>query len=99
MRTQTRYVARIEKFHGAAKCGVFDSLMVRQVQSIGERWLFDVPLQPRPAGKSIFAGDCELRVAEAELGAEDFSVRGLAETWMKLPDPLGYSADCGRVRL
>ena len=27
---QTRYVAGIEQFHGAAKCGIFNPLMMRQ---------------------------------------------------------------------
>ena len=62
-----------------AKCCIFNPLLVRQIQSIGERWFFNVPFQPRPARKSIFAGDCKLRVTEAELGVEDFSVRGPTE--------------------
>jgi len=33
--------------------------------------------------------DCKLRIAEAELCAEDFSVRGPVETRTKFPDPLG----------
>ena len=76
VRAQTSYVTCIEEFHGTTKCCIFNPLLVRQIQSIGERWFFNVPFQPRPARKSIFAGDCKLRVAEAELGVEDFSVRG-----------------------
>ena len=91
MRTQPIDIARIQKFYRMAKCRVFDSLLVRQIQPIGERWLFNVPLQPRPARKSIFAGDGELRVAEAELSVEDFGICGPTETRMKFPDPLGRS--------
>jgi hypothetical protein len=91
VRAQTNYIAGIEEFHGATKWCIFNSLLVRQIQSIGERWFFDVTFQPRPARKSIFAGDCKLRVTEAEMGVEDLSVRGPAESWVKFPDPLGYS--------
>jgi len=57
------------------KCCIFNPLLVRQIQSIGEGRFFDVPFQPRPTRKSIFAGDCKLRVTEAKWGVEDFSVR------------------------
>jgi hypothetical protein len=87
--TQTRHVTCIEELHGMAKCRIFNSLLVRQIQSIGERWFFNVPFQPRPAGKSMFAGDCKLCIAEAELCVEDFSVRGPVETRMEFPEPLG----------
>ena len=62
VRPQTSYVTCIEEFRRTPKWYVFNSLLVRQIQSIGECWSFNVPLQPRPAGKSIFAGDCELGV-------------------------------------
>ena len=91
VRAQTSRVTCIEEFHGAAKCFIFNPLLVRQIQPVGERWFFDVPFQPRPARKSIFAGDGKLRVAEAERGVEDFSVRGTKETRVKFPDPLGYT--------
>jgi hypothetical protein len=95
VRAQTNYVTCIEEFHGAAKWCIFNSLLVRQIQSIGERWFFDVTFQPRPARKSIFAGDCKLRVTEAEMGVEDFSVHGPTKTRVKFPDPLGYSRSVG----
>ena len=95
VRTQTSYVTSIEEFHGTAKCCIFNPLLVRQIQSIGERWSFNVPFQPRPARKSIFAGDCKLRVTEANRGVEDFSVRGPTKTRVKFPDPLGYSQSVG----
>src|SRR5260370_13836729 len=78
--TQTSNVTCIEELHGTAKCCIFNSLLVRQIQSIGERWFFNAPFQPRPAGKSIFASDGKLRVAEAELCVEDFSLLGPVET-------------------
>src|SRR5260370_38350778 len=93
--TQTIYVTCIDEFHSTAKCCIFNPLLVRQIQSIGERWFFNVPFQPRPARKSIFAGDCKLRVTEADLGVEDFSVRGSAEKRGKFPYPLGYSRRLG----
>ena len=54
---QSRYIACIEKIHGATKGGLFNSLIVPQIQTIGERWSFNVFFQPRPAWKSIFARD------------------------------------------
>jgi hypothetical protein len=47
-----------------------------------------VRFQTRPAGKSVFAGDCELRAAELEVSGEDFRIVGVLEMRMKLPDPL-----------
>jgi hypothetical protein len=58
---------------------------------VAERWFFDVPFQPRPARKSVFARDGKLRVAEAEPGVEDFSVGGTKEARVKFSDPLGYT--------
>jgi hypothetical protein len=95
LRAQTSYVTCIEEFHGTAKCCIFNPLLVRQIQSIGEGRFFDVPFQPRPTRKSIFAGDCKLRVTEAKWGVEDFSVRGPAKSWVKFPDSLGYSRSAG----
>src|SRR5271166_3652813 len=63
--TQTRDVTRIQKFHRATKRHVFNSLMMRQIQLIRERWLSNVLFQSRPAPKSILSSDCELRVTEA----------------------------------
>ncbi len=97
VRTQTGYVTFIEEFHGAAKYCTFNPLLVRQLQSIGERWFFDVAFQPRPARKSTFAGDRKLRFTEPEMGVEDFSVRGPAESWVKFPDPLGCSRSVGAM--
>lgn len=77
VRAQTGYVTCIEEIHATAKCYIFNSLLVRQIQSIGERWFCNVSLQSRPTRKSIFAGDRKLRVTEAEPGVEDFSVCGL----------------------
>jgi len=57
LRAQTNYITRIKKFHGTAKCCIFNSLLVRQIQPIGERWVFNMSFQPRPARESILAGD------------------------------------------
>src|SRR5260370_37464854 len=86
---QNSYVTFVDEFDGTTKCCIFDPLLVRQVPAIGERWFFNVAFQPRPARKSIFLGNCELRVTEAKMGVEDFSVRSATETRMKVPDSLG----------
>ena len=65
MNKKSRGVAGIDEIDGTAKCGVFNSLVVRQSQLIGESGFFDVVLEARPAWKSILAGDGELRVTEA----------------------------------
>ena len=62
---QTCCITCIEKVHGTTKSGVFNSLVVRQIQLIGERRLFNMPFQPCPTRKSILASDCELCVAKA----------------------------------
>jgi hypothetical protein len=73
--------------------------MVRQVQLIRESRFIDMSLQSCPTGKSSLASDGELRVAEAQPGGEDFSVRGLAQARMKFPDSLGRFGHAGRVVL
>src|ERR1700686_4533853 len=97
MRAQTSCVPCIEEFHGPAKCCIFNSLLVRQIQSIGKRWFFNMPFQPRPARKSIRASDGKLRVAEAEMGVEDFRARRPTKTRVKFPDPLGYVRSAGSL--
>src|ERR1035438_7817190 len=73
--------------------------MVRQLQSIGERWFFNVRLQSCPAGKPSLASDGELRIAQLQRCSEDLRVRGAAVTRMKLPDPLGCSGSAGFLLL
>ncbi len=63
--TQPSHVTSIDEVHGATKCRVFNSLVMRQMQLIGERRFFNMRLQSRPAGKSILASDCELGITEA----------------------------------
>ncbi len=46
--------------------------------------------QPRPAEKSVFARDGELRATETQGGAEDCGVSGSAEAGKKFPDSLGH---------
>ena len=86
--SQSGDITGIKKLHGAAKCDVFNSLMVRQIELIGERGPFNMPFQFGPARKSMFASDGELRVAEAERGVENFNVRGMDETRKKFPEAL-----------
>jgi hypothetical protein len=95
VRAQACDITGIEELDSKAKCWIFNALVMRQVQAIGERWLFDVALQSGPTGKTIFASDGELGVTQAELGVEDPGVRGTTETRMKFPDALGY---CGSAR-
>jgi hypothetical protein len=97
LRAQTNHITRVEKFYGAAKCCIFNSLLVRQIQPIGQCWFFNVSFQSPPAWESTFAGDRKLRVTESELSFEDFSVFSPAETWVKFPDPLGYVRSAGSV--
>ena len=87
---QTNDITRIQKFHSPAKRCVFNSLLMRQIQPIGERWFFNVPFQTRPARESIFARDRKLRVTESELSFKNFSIFSPAEARVKFPDPLGY---------
>ncbi len=92
---QASYVTFVDEFDGTAKCCIFNPLLVRQIQAIGDRWFFNVAFQPRPARKSIFAGNCELRVTEAKVGVEDFGVCSATETRMKFPDSLGCPRTMG----
>src|SRR5580700_4067496 len=96
VRAQTGCVAGINEIYGAAKNRVFDSFMVREIQLIGERRLFDVLLKSRPALKTSLTSDSELCVTELQRRDKNFSVRGATETWMKFPDALGRSGvACG----
>jgi len=39
VRTEARFISSVDEVDGAAKDGVFDAFMVRQVQTTGETWL------------------------------------------------------------
>ena len=88
---QACYVAGIDKFHAPAKYCVFDTLMVRQIQSVWQRGLFNMPFQSCPTRKSGLACNGELRIAKANVGIEDFGVTYTAEARMKFSDPLRRS--------
>jgi len=88
---QTCYIAGIEKFHAPAKCGVLNPLVVRQMQLIGERRLFDVSFQPSPTGKPGLARNGELRIAEAQVRIEDFGIGRASEARVKFSYPLRRS--------
>ncbi len=62
MTSQPVSITCVEKIDRAAKCRILDALMMRQIQTVGESWLVDMPLQPGPAGKSRFARDGELGI-------------------------------------
>src|SRR5216684_6350062 len=88
---QSCRVPGINKIYGAAKDGIFDSFMVRQIQLIRQRRFFYMPFQSCPAWKSSLAGDGELRVAELQLPRENVIVGGAMEARMKFPDALRRS--------
>ena len=66
---------------------------------VGKGGLLDVPLQTRPARKSVFAGDRKLRIAELQLRFEDFGVARFAESRMEFADLLGHSHLAGSMLL
>jgi hypothetical protein len=88
VRAEARFIARVDEVEGAAKDGVFDAFMVRQVQTIGGDWLLNASLEAGPTGEAAFAGDGELRTAEFELGGKDGLVQDAREVWMELADEL-----------
>src|SRR5215472_9605694 len=85
---QTGCVSLIQKIYGAAEPGIFNSLVVWQIQLIGASWFFNMPLQPRPAGEAGLTRDGELGIAQAQPGREDLGVSGPAHARMKFPDSL-----------
>ena len=91
MRPQTSYIAGVDQLHGPAKCGVFNALMMRQIQTVGEHGLFNVPLQPCPTRKAGLARDDKLRVCKAKVHSKDFVIGCTGKSRMKFPDPLGHS--------
>ncbi len=64
VRPQTSHITGIEEFYGATKRRIFNALMMRQIQLIRDRGFFNMRFQSRPARKSIFASDGELRIAK-----------------------------------
>jgi hypothetical protein len=88
---KTSCVAGIEKLHATAKYGVFNALMVRSIQLVGEHGPLDVPLQPCPTRKPGLARNGELRVTEAQVRLEDLGIGCTGETRMKFSDSLRRS--------
>ncbi|HYA97252.1 MAG TPA: hypothetical protein VEH49_04090, partial [Methylomirabilota bacterium] len=43
--SQSCGVARVQQFYRSPESDVLDSLVMRQIQLVGERWFFNVPLQ------------------------------------------------------
>ncbi len=56
VRTQTSDVARIEQVHSTAKCCIFNSLLVRQIQSIGETSVFQCVALASPSSEIRIRG-------------------------------------------
>jgi len=53
---QTSYVTFVDEFDGTTKCCIFDPLLVRQVQAIGERWFFNVAFSASPSSEIHIRG-------------------------------------------
>jgi hypothetical protein len=85
---QTGLVTRIDQVDGAAKDLILNTLVMRQVQSIGGDWPFDSSFETGPTGKSAFAGDGEVRVAELEFGSKNCLIRGSGKAGMEFPNQL-----------
>ncbi len=94
---QTCHLAGIEQLHSTAKCGIFNPLMMRQIQLAGERGPFNVPFQPGPTRESGLARNRKLRVCEAKVRSEDFVIGCPGEARMKFSDPLGHSGIAGSM--
>jgi hypothetical protein len=87
---QTFHVACVEEVHGAAKGRVFNALMRRETQIIGDRRFLNALFQSRPIREPALASDGELCVAEAQLSVKDCGVGCPREPRVKFPDSLGY---------
>ena len=99
MYSQGGGIACIEKIDCPAEYRILDALMMRQVQTVGQRRLLDVALQAGPTGKSRFARDGELDIAELQLGSEDFRVRRTVKSRVKFAEALRYFRQAGDVSL
>ena len=63
-RAQSSHIARVNQIDGPAKIGILNALVMPQIQTVGERGFFDVPLQARPTRKSRLARNGELGIGE-----------------------------------
>jgi hypothetical protein len=81
-------VAGVNEVDGAAEQRVSDALVMRQVEAVGERGIFDALLHPRPTGEAVPARHSELGVAEFEWGLEDLGIGRLGEVGMELADEM-----------
>ena len=95
MGAQTAHIAGVKQIDRAAKDGVFDALMVGQVQLIGARGRIDMGLESRPTGETVFAGDGELRIAEFQTGGKYLRIGALEEAGMEFSKALA----CARITL
>jgi hypothetical protein len=99
-RSKRRCIAAVEQVYCLTERGVFDALIVAKVEAIRERWMFDVALQSRPAGKAVLTGDVELRVPETKRCLEDIGVRRIGKTGMEFANLLsGVGGDAQRTPL
>jgi hypothetical protein len=99
MRSQTFCIAGVEQLDRMAKYGVFNSFVMRKVQLIARFGLLNAPLQFRPAQKSTLSRNRELRIAQSQMRAEYFGIRGFGPARMKLADSLCYGKVVRGVRL
>src|ERR1700733_9599445 len=82
-----------------AKCIVFNSFLVRQIELIGQSRLFNMPFQPRPTQEAGLASNSELGVAELKLRVKNIGVRSPTEPRMELPNALGRCRIAGGMFL
>jgi hypothetical protein len=87
-RAQGGDIAGVDQIYGAAKHGVLDAFLMRELEPVGEGGLLDVVFEARPTGEAGLAGDGKLRVAEAKRGREDFGVGGAGEAGMEFAEAL-----------
>ena len=71
--------------------------MVPQMESVGERRLLYVTLQPGPTRKAALSSNRELRIAEAQAAAENLLVCGTGVAGMKLAELLRRLGQACRV--
>ena len=81
-------IVSVEQINGPSKRGVFYSLMVKEVQFVGERRFLDMPPQPLPRIEPTLPRDSELPFGRAQHSRKDCSIGRATESRVELPDSL-----------
>ena len=97
MIAQSCRVSRIKQIHRSTKHGIFNSLMVRQLQAAREFRRLHMRLQPRPAFEAVLARDRELRIAQPQRAFKNLGIGSALETRIEFADALRDSAIVGGV--